>query len=41
MMYKRAKQMEVTWSKVGATWRMLEAFPLEILQQLNVILITF
>jgi histone-lysine N-methyltransferase SETMAR len=25
--------MEVAWSKVGAIWRMLEDFPLEILQR--------
>jgi hypothetical protein len=30
MMFKRAKQMEVTWSKVEAIQRMLEDFPLEI-----------
>jgi hypothetical protein len=30
MMFKRAEQMEVTWSKVGAIQRMLEDFPLEI-----------
>jgi hypothetical protein len=26
--------LEVAWSKVGAKWRMLEAFPLEISQRL-------
>jgi hypothetical protein len=26
--------MEVAWSKVGAMWRMLEDFPLEISQRL-------
>jgi hypothetical protein len=34
MMFKRAEQMEVAWSKVGAIWRMLDDFPLEILQRL-------
>jgi hypothetical protein len=34
MMFKRAEQMEVAWSKVGAIRRMLEDFPLEILQRL-------
>jgi hypothetical protein len=34
MMFKRAEQMEVAWSKVGAIQRMLEDFPLEILQRL-------
>ncbi|PNF19293.1 hypothetical protein B7P43_G07517 [Cryptotermes secundus] len=34
MMFKRAKQMEVTLSKVRAIRRMLEDFPLEILQRL-------
>ncbi|PNF13889.1 hypothetical protein B7P43_G11306 [Cryptotermes secundus] len=33
-MFKRAKQMEVAWSKVGAIQRMLEDFPLEISQRL-------
>jgi hypothetical protein len=28
-MFKRAEQMEVAWSKVGAIRRMLENFPLE------------
>jgi hypothetical protein len=32
MMFKRAKQMEVAWSKVGAIQRMLKDFPLEISQ---------
>jgi hypothetical protein len=31
MMFNRAKQMEVTWSKVGAIRRMLEDFPLLLL----------
>jgi hypothetical protein len=31
MMFKRAEQMEVAWSKVGAIWRMLEDFPLLLL----------
>jgi hypothetical protein len=30
MMFKRAEQMEVAWSKVRAIQRMLEDFPLEI-----------
>jgi hypothetical protein len=30
MMFKRAEQMEVAWSKIGAIRRMLEDFPLEI-----------
>jgi hypothetical protein len=34
MMFKRAEQMEVAWSKVGAIRRMLEDFPLEISQRL-------
>jgi hypothetical protein len=34
MMFKRAEHMEVAWSKVGAIRRMLEDFPLEILQRL-------
>jgi hypothetical protein len=31
MMFKRAEEMEVAWSKVGALWRMLEDFPLLLL----------
>jgi hypothetical protein len=31
MMFKRAEQMEVAWSKVGAIRRMLEDFPLLLL----------
>jgi hypothetical protein len=31
MMFKRAKQLEVAWSKVGAIRRMLEDFPLLLL----------
>jgi hypothetical protein len=31
MMFKRAVQMEIAWSKVGAIWRMLEDFPLLLL----------
>jgi hypothetical protein len=34
MMFKRAEQMEVAWSKVGAIRRILEDFPLEISQRL-------
>jgi hypothetical protein len=34
MMFKRAEQMEVAWSKVGAIRRTLEDFPLEISQRL-------
>jgi hypothetical protein len=34
MMFKRAEQMEVAWSKVRAIWRMLEDFPFEISQHL-------
>jgi hypothetical protein len=34
MMFKRAEQMEVAWSKIGAIRRMLEDFPLEISQRL-------
>jgi hypothetical protein len=34
LMFKRAEQMEVSWSKVGAIRRMLEDFPLEISQRL-------
>jgi hypothetical protein len=33
-MFKRAEQMEVAWSKVGAIRKMLEDFPLEISQRL-------
>jgi hypothetical protein len=32
MMFKRAEQMEVAWSKFGAIRMMLEDFPLEISQ---------
>jgi hypothetical protein len=32
--FKRADQIEVAWSKVGAIRRMLEDYPLEILQHL-------
>jgi hypothetical protein len=35
MMFKRAEQMEVAWSKVGAIRRMHEDFPLEISQRLR------
>jgi hypothetical protein len=35
MMFKRAEQMEVTWSNIGAIRRMLEDFPLEIINALN------
>jgi hypothetical protein len=35
MMFKRAEKMEVARSKVGAVRRMLENFPLEILQRLR------
>jgi hypothetical protein len=35
MMFKRAEQMEVAWSKVGAIWRILEDFALEISQCLR------
>jgi hypothetical protein len=34
MMFKRAEEMEVAWSKVGTIRRMLEDFPLEISQRL-------
>jgi hypothetical protein len=34
MMFKRAEQTKVAWSKVGAIRRMLEDFPLEISQRL-------
>jgi hypothetical protein len=34
MMFKRSEQMKVAWSKVGAIWRILEDFPLEISQRL-------
>jgi hypothetical protein len=30
IMFKRAEQMEVAWSKIGTIRRMLEDFPLEI-----------
>jgi hypothetical protein len=33
-MFKRAQQMEVAWSRVGAIRMMLEDFPLEISQHL-------
>jgi hypothetical protein len=31
MMFKRAEQLEVAWSKIGAIRRMLEDFPLLLL----------
>jgi hypothetical protein len=34
MMFKRAEQMEVAWSKFGAIQRLLEDFPLKISQRL-------
>jgi hypothetical protein len=32
-MFQRAEQMEVSWSKVGAIWRMLEDLPLLLLHE--------
>jgi hypothetical protein len=34
MMFKRAEQMKVAWSKVGAIRRMLEDFPLLLLHDI-------
>jgi hypothetical protein len=38
-MFKRAEQMEVVWSKVGAIRRMLEDFPFDISRSVSFVLL--